>query len=90
MKLHASLFPSIERKRVTFQVTFLRSSKNVSHSYQKTLLMSHSPDLGHMLIPETIIGQGDGIRLRPIRFPFPELRNLSPEQLVMQEDKVDA
>lgn len=88
-KLHASLFPSVE-SRVTFHVTFLRTN-NIPHSYPQTLLASHWPDLGHMPILKSIIGQDDGIPLRPSRFPFPKLKGetASPEELVLQEGEVE-
>ena len=76
---------------MAFHVSFLKAN-NVLHSYQETLLVSHWPDLGHMPILEPITGQGDGITLRPIRFPFPELKGkiASSEQLVLQEGEMDA
>lgn len=75
---------------MTFHVAFLRTN-NIPYSYPQTLLASHWPNLGHMPILKLIIGQDDGIPLRPSRFPFPELKGeaASPEELVLEEGEVE-
>ena len=55
-----------ERKRNTISVFFLKVRRKFSEDPNKFLLMSYWPELGSMLISETITDKRHGIILTPV------------------------